>query len=73
MTAPFLVYTREKRDLCCVSLWAGGVQDAEICTCFCAFYGDNAFSYDWVEILKKGQTSVTDMWGSGMSLNMNQR
>jgi hypothetical protein len=61
MTAPLLVYTRETRDLWCVSLWAGGVQDAEIRTCFCAFYGDSSVSYDWIEILKKGQTSVSDM------------
>jgi hypothetical protein len=59
MTAPLLVYTRDSRDLWCVSLWAGGVQDAEICTY--AFYGDIAVSYDWVEILKEGQTSVTDV------------
>jgi len=61
MTAPLLVYTRESRGLWCVSLLAGGVHDAEICTCFCAFFGDSAVSCDWVEILKQGQTSVTDV------------
>jgi len=63
MTAPLLlvVYTRERSGLWCVSLWAGGVYDAEIRTCFCAFYGDNAVSCDCIEILKQGQTSVTDV------------
>jgi hypothetical protein len=43
VTASLLVYIRESRDLWYVSLWAGGVQDAEIRTCFCAFYGDCCF------------------------------
>ena len=50
-------------------LWAEGVKGAEIHTCLCTQYGDNALPrrsvYEWIEMFKNGRTSVMDAECSG--------
>jgi hypothetical protein len=46
-------------------LWTEGVPSGQIHQHVCAQYGDNALprrvTYEWIEMLKNGRTSVTDV------------
>jgi len=69
MSAHLSIHTKEEQTSIIRFLWAEGVKGAEIHARLCIQYGDNALPqrsiYKWIEMFKKGQTSVMDAEHSG--------
>jgi hypothetical protein len=69
MAAPLSIFTKEEQRAVLHFLWAEGVQGFEIHRFSSAEYGDNVLLqwsiYEWIEMFKNGQITVTDAECSG--------